>query len=121
MEKKEKGLDPSFKRNSKAYPIRLREEIYIIEILSGMVITVKHLFCNLLSINRGITVEYPDEKKVIPERYRGRHRLTQREDGSPRCVACFMCATACPAECIYIEAGEHPDWRIEKYPVRFEI
>jgi NADH-quinone oxidoreductase subunit I len=49
------------------------------------------------------------------------HRLVPRPDGRPRCVACYMCATACPAQCIYIEAGEYDEEAIEKYPVRFEI
>jgi NADH-quinone oxidoreductase subunit I len=38
-----------------------------------------------------------------------------------RCVACFLCSTACPADCIHIEAGEHPDENIEKYPLVYEI
>ena len=54
-------------------------------------------------------------------RYRGIHILTQRVDGTPKCVACYMCATVCPAECIYIESGERPEATIEKYPTRFEI
>src|SRR5256885_16789942 len=57
----------------------------------------------------------------FPPGYRGMHRLVPRIDGRPRCVACYMCATACPAQCIYIEAGEYDDEAIEKYPVRFEI
>ncbi len=67
------------------------------------------------------TINYPEERRAYSERYRGAHILTAREDGSPRCVACYMCATACPADCIYIEPGEHPDPLIEKYPKRFEI
>lgn len=68
-----------------------------------------------------VTVEYPDERPPYPPGYRGMHRLTYREDGRPRCVACYMCSTHCPAHCITIEAGEYPDDPIEKYPVRFEI
>ncbi|MDF1565961.1 MAG: 4Fe-4S dicluster domain-containing protein [Deltaproteobacteria bacterium] len=68
-----------------------------------------------------VTWEYPDEAPPYPKGYRGQHRLTYREDGRPRCVACFMCSTHCPANCITIEAGELEDDPIEKYPVRFEI
>ncbi|HET9529095.1 MAG TPA: NADH-quinone oxidoreductase subunit I [Blastocatellia bacterium] len=67
------------------------------------------------------TIQYPEERRAYSDRYRGAHILTAREDGTPRCVACYMCATACPADCIYIEPGEHPDPHIEKYPTRFEI
>lgn len=67
------------------------------------------------------TIQYPEERRAYSDRYRGAHILTAREDGTPRCVACYMCATACPADCIYIEPGEHPDPLIEKYPTRFEI
>ena len=51
------------------------------------------------------TIEYPEEKKTYPERFRGLHRLMLRDDGQVRCVACMMCPTVCPAHCITIVAG----------------
>lgn len=71
------------------------------------------------------TQYYPEyERPDITRINRGKHILTQRGGvhvGEPQCVACYMCATACPAWCIHIEAGEHPDPKIEKFPVRFDI
>ena len=67
-----------------------------------------------------MTSQYPEVKRPYPPRYRGKHRLMRREDGSVRCVACFMCSTACPADCINIVAGERGDEN-EKYPVTFEV
>jgi len=71
------------------------------------------------------TVDYPEEKRTYPERFRGVHRLTHRADGSPRCVACLCCSTACPAQCIHIEAGEYeegdPRRGYERFPKVFVI
>ena len=53
--------------------------------------------------------------------YRGVHRLNKDEAGRVKCVACFMCSTACPAHCIEIEAGESPWPDREKYPIKFDI
>jgi NADH-quinone oxidoreductase subunit I len=86
----------------------------------GLGITMSRMVDNITG-KVSPTISYPEERRSYSERYRGAHILTAREDGSPRCVACYMCATACPADCIYIEPAEHPDPLIEKYPARFEI
>jgi NADH-quinone oxidoreductase subunit I len=75
----------------------------------------------LLPYNDIETIQYPEEKTHYPERYRGLHRLMQRDDGSVRCVACMCCPTVCPAHCITIVPEESEDGRIEKRPAVFEI
>jgi NADH-quinone oxidoreductase subunit I len=89
-------------------------------VLIGMGITFKNMVATMFG-RAASTIQYPEEKRKTSGRYRGVHILTQREDGTPKCVACYMCATVCPAECIFIEAGERPENDIEKYPTRFEI
>ena len=89
-------------------------------ILLGLGITLKNLFATWFG-GRASTIQFPEQKRNTSGRYRGVHILTQREDGTPKCVACYMCATVCPAECIYIESGQRPEADIEKYPTRFEI
>ncbi|MBD3222674.1 4Fe-4S dicluster domain-containing protein [bacterium] len=99
----------------------LLESAYFTEIARGLAVTGRHLIRNLFNTDKMPTVQYPDQKRDYGPRFRGRHRLTQREDGSPRCVACMMCSTVCPADCIEIIAGEHPDPTIEKYSKEFNI
>ncbi len=67
------------------------------------------------------TIQYPEEKSHYPERFRGLHRLMQREDGNVRCVACMCCPTVCPATCITIVPAEVDDKGVEKKPAVFEI
>ena len=66
------------------------------------------------------TVQYPDEKRQPPPRWRGRIVLTRDPDGKERCVGCYLCAVACPVDCISLQATEHPeDGR--RYPAYFRI
>jgi len=104
------------------YGRTFKERLYLPAIFSGMKITAKHLLDNFKDSNAIDVLEYPEEEPGdITERYRGLHRLTHRDDGSIACVACFMCATACPAQCIFIEATEREDGIDEKMPSRFAI
>jgi ferredoxin len=85
-----------------------------VPILIGMLSTLKYMLRTLFK-REAATIQFPEQKRNISKRYRGIHILTAREDGTPKCVACYMCATVCPAECIYIESGERPEKQIEKY------
>jgi NADH-quinone oxidoreductase subunit I len=68
-----------------------------------------------------VTIQYPEEQRHVYSRRRGRYRLTRREDGFIKCVACYMCETIYPAHCIYIESGNHPYLSIKKSTVIFDI
>jgi len=97
------------------------ESIYLVEVVKGMARTFGHVVKNLMDQDRFRTIEYPDVRKPMADRYRGAHRLLLRADGKTKCVACMCCPTACPAKCITIIAGEDPDDPAEKYPVEFDI
>ena len=104
----------------------LLEQLYIKEIGRGILITTKHFFRNLfkwLTFRKGgCVILYPEETRPdLSPNNRGRHVLVQRTNGSPRCVACQMCATTCPASCITIVAEETEDPNIQKRPSIFEI
>src|SRR5271165_219879 len=112
---------------------------YLPEIFRGVGVSMRHFFENTREMVRGkrpdpvlerydagiTTISYPEQKRPYPERFRGVHRLTTRADGSMRCVACLCCSTACPAQCIFIEAGEYPEGDprrgYERYPVKFVV
>src|SRR5262249_35228171 len=95
--------------------IGLMERLYIPAILSGMALTIKHMF------GRKVTVQFPEERPQMRGTYRGVHRLNRDEEGRVKCVACYMCSTACPAHCIDIVAAPSPWPDREKYPETFVI
>ncbi len=108
------------------------QRLYIGEVIQGVALTARHFFANMprhiargfgFKVGKGgtVTYEYPEERRPFATRLRTRHRLTKRQDGTPRCVACMMCETVCPARCIHIVATEHPDPNIEKMPKVFDI
>lgn len=98
----------------------LAEKLYLPAILSGMAITFRHMF------KKPATVRYPEEKRPVAPIYRGHHVLKRDEAGAERCTACGLCAVACPAEAITMDAaermpGEEHLYREEKYASRYEI
>jgi NADH-quinone oxidoreductase subunit I len=95
----------------------LAEKSYLPLVFDGMRTTVKHL------LSPKVTVQSPEERHEPPEPliYRGVHRLNRDEQGRVKCVACFLCATACPARCIDIVGAEAPWPDREKYPESFTI
>jgi len=110
------------------------EKLYFPEIVKGLGNTFRHMF------TKSVTTDYDGTQREkykepttmvggegkwhIPRPgYRGEHYLKKDDQGHVKCVACFMCAAACPAECIHIEGAATPaDWKDrERYPKRFEI
>jgi NADH-quinone oxidoreductase subunit I len=82
--------------------------------LRSLWIVLKHTF------KKPVTVQYPDEKPYLAPRWRGRIVLTRDPDGEERCVACYLCAVACPVDCIALQATEREeDGR--RYPEFFRI
>jgi len=101
--------------------LTLAQKLYLPQVFAGMRVTISHFLRNLFAIRRLPTILYPEQKRNYSGRFRGKHILKTREDGTLKCVACYMCAQVCPAECITIVAGEHPKISYEKYPVVFDI
>lgn len=79
--------------------------------------TLWHVFKHLFT--RRATVQYPEERRRLSPRWRGRIILSRDPDGQERCVACYLCAAACPVDCIALEAAEDESGR--RYPKFFRI
>lgn len=113
-------------------PLNAAESFYLPEVFKGLGTTFRHLMGSVGGSRRkdNKAMEYPEQRRedfpveeggLFKDNFRGVHRLNRDEDGRVRCVACFMCATACPAHCIHIEGKESPWDDREKYPVKFDL
>jgi NADH-quinone oxidoreductase subunit I len=101
-------------------PMTLVERLYVWNILKGMAITFRHIF------KKKPTINYPEQKRTFSSVFRGLHVLNRDEEGRERCTACGLCAVACPAEAITMEAAETlPSeqhlYKEEKYAAKYEI
>jgi NADH-quinone oxidoreductase subunit I len=93
----------------------LLEKLYLPALAQGIQTTMGHFF------TAKVTQQYPEVQPDLPPNYRGVHRLNRDEEGRVKCVACYMCSTACPAHCIDIVAAPSPWPDREKYPETFVI
>ncbi|MEM1071528.1 MAG: NADH-quinone oxidoreductase subunit I [Planctomycetota bacterium] len=111
-------------------PLNRLESVYLPEVFKGFGTTFRHFFTSFGQGKTSQTIQYPEQRRenADPEdrgmevsNFRGVHRLNRDEDGRVKCVACMMCPTLCPANCIHIVAAESPWDDREKYPKKFEI
>ena len=101
-------------------PMNFLEKAYLLAVLKGMSITFGHMF------KKKATINYPEQTRPFSPVFRGLHVLNRDEEGRERCTACGLCAVACPAEAITMEAaerqpGEENLYREEKYAAKYEI